>query len=148
MMLSSIRFAIANPLTIVIGVAIGFFAAILSPALSEFFMEQYESLRPVIKDWKITGTVTEGDDITLTGTMRKTRDCLLVPPVIARDLSGRPYNVETPMWRAKDASEDLQSWGPWRVVRGAGVTLKFTMVYMCGGSRPTIVSVGKHEAVM
>jgi hypothetical protein len=78
--------------------------------------------------------------------MRKVRDCLLIPPVVARDEKDRPYRLEASIWAHKDSSDTLQPWGPWRVVNGAGRSLRFSMIYMCGGNYPTIVAVGKYEA--
>jgi hypothetical protein len=103
-------------------------------------------MHPVITDWKIGAVAIDGADLVLTGTMRKTRDCLLIPPVVARDEKDRPYRLETQLWAHKDASTDVQNWGPWRVINGAGHSLRFTMTYMCGGNYPTIVAVGKYEA--
>jgi hypothetical protein len=136
-----------SPLAIFMGACAGLFTAILAPGLLDFGREQYENLRPVISDWKVTTADVVGDDLIIHGTMRKNRDCLLVPPVIARDLSGVPYLLESvTAWRSKDASMELQPWGPWIVKGGVGKKLKFTMVYMCGGNYPVVLSVGTYPA--
>ena len=142
MIIKSVQVAAKSPLVAVVGLTTGFFAALLAPAWWAFVVEQYDNLRPVITNWTITAVEVQGDDVILSGTMHKTRDCLLLPPPIARDASGKPYNIETPMWRPKDASTALQPFGPWIIQGAVGKQLTFSMVYMCRGNAPTIVHVG------
>jgi hypothetical protein len=133
----------SSPIAIAIGMFIGLFIVISVPGILDIGREQYEKLRPVISDWSVTSSDVVGDDVVLRGTMRKNRDCLLVPPVIARDLSGAPYLLESlTSWRSKDASDELQPWGPWLVRGGAGKKMKYVMVYMCGGNYPSVIEVG------
>lgn len=134
-----------SPLAIGIGLLVGLLMVTAAPGVMDYGREQYEKIRPVISEWKVTKAETDGDDITLSGTMLKNRDCLLVPPVIARDLAGTPYLLESlSSWRSKDASNEIQPWGPWTVRRGAGKKLSFVMVYMCGGNYPTVIAVGTY----
>jgi hypothetical protein len=133
-----------QPILLLAGVLIGFIIAFLSPAWITFVLEQYGNMHPVVRDWRVTEATVDGEDVTVSGVMRKTRDCLLVPPVIARDQRDKPYVVETPLWRNKDASPELQPFGPWKIVGGAGKRLTFVLVYMCGGNVPNIVTVGRY----
>lgn len=135
-----------SPIASMMGLVGGFVLAAASPGWWDIVRSWYEDLHPVVTDWQIGSVSIEGADVVLSGTMRKNRECLLVPPVVARDENDRPYRLEAPMWSHKDAAAELQTWGPWRVVNGAGRSLKFTMIYMCAGNYPTIVGVGKYEA--
>ena len=134
-----------SPIAIGFGAVFGVAFAISLPGIFDYGREKYEEVRPVVTDWKISNTFVDGEDLVLSGTMHKVRDCLLIPPPIARDSNGVPHKLTTSMWSPKDASSDLQTWGPWRVVGGAGKSMKFSMVYMCGVSRPTIIAVGSYE---
>jgi len=142
MIIKSVQVAAKSPIVAIVGLSFGFFAALLAPAWWAFVVEQYDQMRPVVTDWTVTSVEVQGDNIVLSGTMHKTRDCLLLPPPIARDAAGKPYNIETPMWRPKDAGPALQPFGPWIVQGAVGKQLTFSMVYMCGRDRPTIVQVG------
>ena len=139
----SVRFVASNPAMILFGVLFGFVAGAVLPVVSDVVFAWYDEIRPVITDWTITSAVREGDDIVIAGTMIKHRECLLIPPAIARGKNGDPYRLEpVTRWAAKDSSSAVQPWGPWRVYGAVGNRLTFTMVYMCGGARPSIVSVG------
>jgi hypothetical protein len=140
-----IKFIQSSPIAIAIGLLFGFLFMALAPAILDFGREQYERLRPVVSDWEVTNAKVDGDDLTVSGTMHKNRDCLLVPPVVARDLAGTPYLLESQLaWKSKDSSAALQPWGPWTVRNGAGKKLRFVMVYLCGGNYPSIIDVGTY----
>ena len=135
----------ASPVAIVMGLVAGLMAMTAMPGLMDFGREQYERLRPVITDWKVTESRIEADDLIVHGTMKKTRDCLLVPPAVARDVEGNAYLLESEAaWRPKDSSSELQPWGPWRVHGWTGQRLKFLMVYLCAGNTPTVIAVGSY----
>lgn len=141
-MISYIR---ASPIAVTFGLFIGLLAMLALPGVMDYGREQYEKLRPVIADWKVVEARAEQDDLVLHGTMLKTRDCLLVPPVIARDTAGQSYILESEArWQAKDASDEKQTWGPWRVRGAVGKKLKFLMVYICSGNTPTVIAVGTY----
>ena len=138
------RSLVEHPWTWLVGTLFGFLALGGAwPVWSDWMLDWRDETFPVITDWKVTQAVVEGEDVVLRGTMRKRRECLLVPPVIARDLGGVPYRLLAE-WRAKDSSPKTIPWGPWRIVAGAGRDLSFTMVYVCSGSRPNIVQVGSY----
>ena len=140
-----VRYVKEHYLTMAFGSLLGTALVFSAPALMDYGAEQYDQLRPVVRDWRVTEAFVNGQDVTLSGTMLKVRDCLLIPPPVARDDRGRPYAVETPMWRPKDALPIMQGWGPWTVLDGAGKRLRFSMVYLCSGARTTIVDVGSYE---
>ena len=138
------RSLVEHPRTWLVGVLVGFFVIGGAwPLWSDALLDWRDQKFPVITDWKVTQAVIEGEDVVLQGTMRKRRECLLVPPVIARDLGGVPYRLLAE-WRAKDSSPKTIPWGPWRIVAGAQRELAFTMVYVCSGGRPNIVQVGSY----
>ena len=139
------RSLVEHPRTWLVGVLVGFFVIGGAwPLWTDALLDWRDQKFPVITDWAITHAVVEGDDVVLRGTMRKRRECLLVPPVIARDTADVPYLLITGIWAAKDSSIMSQSWGPWRIVAGAQRHLSFTMVYLCAGGRPNIVQVGSY----
>ena len=139
------RSVVAHPWTWLVGALFGFLVlGGFWPVWSEWLLDWRDQKFPVITDWAVTHAVVEGDDVVLRGTMRKRRECLLVPPVIARDTADVPYLLITGIWAAKDSSIMSQSWGPWRIVAGAQRELAFTMVYVCSGGRPNIVAVGSY----
>jgi hypothetical protein len=144
MIFRATQYVTKQPAFLALGVVFGFVLAALFPAWSDYIYEQYNDARPVVKDWKVLEAHVEGNDLLLSGVMHKTRDCLLVPPAIARDNAETAYIVEADLWRAKDASLDLQPFGPWKVVGGAGRKLTFTLVYVCSGNHPTIVRIGNY----
>jgi len=138
------RSLVAHPWTWLVGALFGFLVLGGAwPVWSDWLLDWRDQKFPVITDWAVTHAVVEGDDVVLRGTMRKRRECLLVPPVIARDLAGVPYELLA-QGRARDSSQKTIPWGPWRIVAGAGRDLSFTMVYVCSGSRPNIVQVGSY----
>ena len=138
------RSVVEHPWTWLVGALFGFLALGGAwPVWSDWLLDVRDQRYPVITDWAVTHAVVEGEDVVLRGTMRKRRECLLVPPVIARDVGGVPYTLSAE-WRAKDSSAETIPWGPWRIVAGAGRALSFTMVYICAGNRPNIVAVGSY----
>ena len=140
-----ISFIRSSPVAVVLGLMGGVMMMTAVPGLLDYGREQYERLRPVITDWKVTKSLVEDDDLIVSGTMYKTRDCLLVPPAVARDADGIAYTLESEAaWRAKDASDEKQPFGPWRVHGGANKRLKFLMVYICAGNTPTVIAVGSY----
>ena len=138
------RSLVEHPWTWLVGALFGFLVlGGFWPLWSDWLLDWRDQRFPVITDWAVTHAVVEGEDVVLQGTMRKRRECLLVPPVIARDLVGAPY-VLLAEWRAKDSSAKVIPWGPWRIAYGARRDLSFTMVYICSGARPNIVAVGSY----
>lgn len=106
-----------------------------------------DRMTPVVTDWKVKTSSVEGPDLILSGTMVKNRDCIYLPPTLARDSTGLNRKVEImnptgPTTWAKD--DQPQVWGPWRVPDGAGKSLTFINVYLCGTGRPTIVELGTY----
>ena len=74
---------------------------------------------PVVKDFVIVGMVKEPEAVTISGYMRKARDCKFVG-VQASAISGG-YEVDVPLifLDAKNNNanrpQGTQSWGPWKV---------------------------------
>ena len=139
------RSLVEHPWTWLVGALFGFLVLGGAwPIWSDWLLDWRDQRFPVITDWAVTHAVVEGEDVVLHGTMRKRRECLLVPPVIARDTAGVPYLLLAGIWAAKDSSIKSLGWGPWRIVAGAQRELAFTMVYLCAGNRPNIVAVGSY----
>jgi hypothetical protein len=137
--------AARQPVTIIIGLLVGFIAAMVFPATKDLMQDSYNSWRPVVRDWKVDAEATVGGDVVLTGTMIKQRDCVYLPPTLARDQNGQNYIVESTSPTAGktwDADEAPQRWGPWTVRGAADKRLTFVIVYLCNGSNPTIVKLG------
>jgi hypothetical protein len=118
----------------------------MTPAMLDAGEMAYDRMRPVVVNWVVTDERSEGDDLILSGTMVKQRDCIFLPPTLARDMSsGRNYAVSSAAPTAGKtwaASSDPQSWGPWTVKGGAGKRLMFANVYICGDHRPSAVELG------
>jgi hypothetical protein len=118
----------------------------MTPAILEAGELAYDRMRPVAVNWVVTDERVEGDDLVLSGTMVKQRDCIFLPPTLARDLSnGRNYAVTSAAPTAGKtwaASRDPQAWGPWKVAGGAGKRLMFANIYVCGEHRPSAVELG------
>ena len=138
----------ASPLTAAFGAIIGFMLLLAMPAVLDLGREAYDTLRPVADHWTVTDAQIDGADAVLSGTMVKHRDCVYVPPTLARDAKGRNYQVTsaspTP-GKTWDASPYPQQWGPWRVSGGANMRLTFIVVYLCAGNTPTVVELGTWE---
>jgi hypothetical protein len=123
-----------------------FFIAVL-PIFVDYASMIQERMLPVISDWKITNSKIEGTDLIVSGTMRKNRDCIFLPPTLARDQNGLNHRVISKAsaggttWAADD---EPQQWGPWVVPDGAGKKLTFINVYLCG-SRPAIIELGEFK---
>jgi hypothetical protein len=118
---------------------------IFSDPLSDLGSRVYDVAQPVVTDWHVISAAHDGDDLVLTGTMIKRRNCTFVPPTLARDREGRNYAVISAAATAGKtwaASDDPQQYGPWRVVGGAGKRLTFLNVYLCGRSSPSVVELG------
>lgn len=134
---------IKHQMTAFVGLLFGFVVlGSLYPLWAEKILDLRDQVSPVITDWKITSAVEHGNDLILKGTMKKHRDCLHVPPPVARDSSGDVFPLTSILWAPKDAKDETQSWGPWIITDGAGRGLQFSMVYICAGSRPNIAIVG------
>ena len=125
-------------------------AMVMAPVLSDVGTGVYDQLRPVVEYWTVNDSKLDGDDLLLSGTMIKRRDCMFMPPTLARDTkTGRNFMVESgsptagKTWAASDYP---QAFGPWRVRGAAGKTLVFINIYSCGDSRPSAVELGVHVA--
>jgi len=120
------------------------------PIMSSVGTALYDTLRPVVTDWTVFNSEIDGADVLISGTLVKKRDCLFIPPTLARDIeTGRNYAVvsTSPTAGKTWASSDLpQAWGPWRVINGAGKTLMFINIYQCGNSQPVASELGLHVA--
>jgi hypothetical protein len=92
---------------------------------------------PVVIGFNVTEKRLEGGDLVISGYMVKQRDCVFLPPTIARDDEGTNYPVESASRLAGKTwprSDQPQHFGPWRV-RGVGDRrLQFFNVYDCGGA--------------
>lgn len=127
-----------------------FIGVALAPAMWNFVSEEYQFLNPVATQWKVLDQHVEGADLWLSGTMVKRRDCLYVPPPIARDSQGRSHRVISHSKTAGvpwDSTDQPQTFGPWQIDEGAGQFLTFAIVYVCAGNMPTIVELGTYAPI-
>jgi hypothetical protein len=136
-----------NVVPIAAGLLLSPFIVASLPILIDAGSALQDRLTPVVTDWVVTTSEIEGPDLILSGTMVKNRDCIYLPPTLARDSAGVNRRVEImnptgPTTWAKD--DQPQVWGPWRVPEGAGKSLAFINVYLCGTGRPTIIELGTY----
>lgn len=140
-----IAHAFRYPFAILAGAGMFLLAIVMSPGLMELGAATYDRVHPITSDWIITESHVDGADIVLSGTMLKNRNCVFVPPTVARDSAGQNYPVVSSSPTAGKtwaASGQPQRFGPWRVVGGAGKRLTFINVYVCGEGRPSILELG------
>ena len=90
---------------------------------------------PVNTDMTVTSVKVVGDDLYISGTITKRRDCTYVPPPRARDEKGSNLAVESrspavgSSWKSSDAP---QTFGPWVIQGGANAkTLTFYQEQSC-----------------
>jgi hypothetical protein len=134
-----------SPVIVFIGLIAGFAVAMGAHSLSDAGISLYDSFRPVATDWKVTNAGVIDDTLVLYGTMVKVRNCIFVPPTIARDSSGTNYQIESgshTSGKTWAAGHNPQKWGPWYVKGAVGKRLTFINVYLCGASRPVVVELG------
>jgi hypothetical protein len=139
----------AHPITAAVFTVIGFLAASLTPMWVDITRDVYDSLRPIITEWTVENAIQDGDDLVVSGTMIKHRDCVFVPPTMARDALGRNYTVfssSPTAGKSWAASGEPQHWGPWRVHGGIGKRLTFVNVYLCDGY-PSVIDLGVYGKI-
>jgi hypothetical protein len=123
-----------SPKSFTTGVLLGFLTVIFIIPIGDAVDATYDYLHPVVIEWRVTKVENVGDDVVLQGTMIKQRDCLYVPPTMARDQYGQNYVVESasPTAGVSWASgPEPQKWGPWIVRNAKGKTLAFSNTYVC-----------------
>jgi hypothetical protein len=134
-----------NWMVIVAGLLMAPFLIALAPIVFEAGGVLQDRMVPIISDWKVTDSKVEGADLIVSGVMTKNRDCVFLPPTLARDQAGLNHRVISTAnaggttWAA---DEQPQKWGPWKVPDGAGKNLVFVNVYLCGSGRPSIIELG------
>lgn len=116
-----------------------------SSPVSRLVTAWYDIHHPVVSAWTVTSSEVHGADVTLRGTMIRQRNCLFVPPTIARDSTGQNYAVQSSSptaGRSWGVSDAPQRWGPWVIPGGAGKPLTFANIYLCDEGRPKVVELG------
>ena len=91
-------------------------------------------LNPVKTDWQVLDHRFEGEDIMMSGTLIKLRDCSYLPPPRARDRFGNTYLVQSYSPTANlswSAQTVPQKWGPWRVIGAKNRVVEFYTVDRC-----------------
>ena len=142
LMLAPIRY----PFAAIVGAAFAGLSMVWVPWLAHTIEPV---LLPVNTDWHVTDARRDGNNLILTGTMRKRRDCVFLPPVIARDDSGQNYRLihASPNRGSNWASSaEPQKFGPWIVEGAAGKRLTFTSVSECHSLWPTFSELGTYDA--
>lgn len=134
-----------HPWTSMVFVLLGFLvASVTTTVWFEVARDIYDHFRPVVSDWRVIESSFVENDLVVSGVLTKNRDCLFVPPIIARDALGRNYTVTSTSPTANKSwvpSDKPQHWGPWRVPDGAGKKLDFVIFYLCEG-HPTASELG------
>lgn len=136
-----------NAVVIFIGLLLGPATLIIMPGVADIGNRAYDHIAPVIVEWRVTESRTVGEDLIVSGTMVKQRDCLFIPPTLARDEHGRNLLVlsTSPTAGKSWAADDKpQRWGPWQVVGGAGKRLTFINLYQCWHGTPTVSELGTY----
>lgn len=136
----------ANLGVITLGVVLGPVMLVTWPGFAEIGAKIYDRWNPVITDWVVTESRTDGEDLIVSGTMIKQRECVFIPPTLARDEHGRNLQVlsTSPTAGKSWASSDQpQRWGPWHVTGGAGKKLVFINLYQCWHASPTAMELGR-----
>lgn len=97
---------------------------------------------PVVRDWTVSSMTHVGNSVTMTGYVRKVRECRLIG-VLATDDDGREMWVSL-QDNAADQTlprpKDSQAWGPWRismVVPEQTGNVRFQAVHQCHSGWPT-----------
>lgn len=106
-------------------------------------------LLPVNTHWHVEVAQRDGDDLLVSGSMKKHRACVFLPPTIARDEDGNNYRVIHQSRNGGSSwapDEQPQRFGPWRVVGGAGKKLEFINVFQCHSLWPTFSELGDFDA--
>jgi hypothetical protein len=145
MIVNTVKAMKTSPVIVAVGLLAGFFIAMGTHSLIDAGIVLYDSYLPVAENWKVTNSGSIDDTLVLHGSMVKNRDCIFVPPTVARDSNGVNYTVESGSHTAGKtwgASDKPQLWGPWYIKGGIGKKLTFINVYLCGNSRPVIVELG------
>jgi hypothetical protein len=101
---------------------------------------------PVMKDWSVAQIVFDGEDVVLSGTMRKVRACEYEAPPRARTSDGDQLEVvsanvaATKTWAPADVP---QQYGPWRIKHGFGHRVEVYQVHRCHRLWLTFSMLGK-----
>lgn len=135
----------SNSVVIFIGILLGPVVLAMMPWIEDMSVRAYDKANPVIVDWMVTESRTVGEDLIVSGTMIKVRNCVFIPPTLARDEHGRNLQVlsTSPTAGKSWAADDKpQEWGPWQVVGGAGKKLTFINIYQCWHDAPTAMLLG------
>ena len=130
--------------SIIVGVS-GAFAFISTLHVAET-IEPY--LFPVIEEWSPIVTV-EGRDLVMTGTLRKVRPCVFLPPVRAKTATGVPLIVESSSNSANQTligDGDLHVFGPWRVRGSVGTKVIVYTEHQCHPMWDTHTVLGEVDA--
>lgn len=105
----------------------------------------FDSMNPVIHSWRPTSVLQDGDDIVVSGTMVKARDCPFIAPPMARLETGQNVPIASTSPTAGmtwDNSEKPQRFGPWRIPGGARHHVTIYLRHQCHALWSTVTEVG------
>lgn len=136
----------ALPWSLLISTAL-FFS--MMPTIASFVGSAFDSLFPVHSQWRVASTEVDGDDVIISGTMLKNRDCRYIPPPRARTLDGQNLKVTSSSPTAEitwmsDAKP--QNFGPWRIHGGARETVIVYQHHQCHFAWDTFTELGRVQA--
>ena len=125
---------------------VAFAIGVLAVAVVVQFLETH--FLPVKTDTVIRKAVI-GDDLWLTGTSVKRRNCQFIPPVRARTESGQNLYIvshnktATVSWMTGDGP---QNFGPWQIVNAKGHTVTIFQEFECHPFWNQFVEIAKVDA--
>ncbi len=137
-----------SPYAFVGGICIGLTAVVMAAPIWAGWVVAHNWAVPVVKKWRVETAVISGADVIFTGTLIKQRDCLFIPPVLARDQEGNPYAIVSnspTAGKSWGVSDTPQNWGPWKVSGGAGKRLDFIATYICSRTMPIMLDLGTYQ---
>lgn len=100
---------------------------------------------PVMTDWTITEARIEGNDLIVSGTVVKRRDCTYIPPPRALASDGAQLLVRSYSPTARiswPAGAGPQQFGPWRVINGANRDVQFFFQHSCHAAYDIVTPLG------
>lgn len=128
----------------VLGIMLGGLTLLLIPAIQR----AEQAFMPIKTDFKIVSAMVDGEDLLISGTAVKHRDCEYLPPTKATDLLTNKLllidtmsDTATVSWPPDDKARPF---GPWRVLKGAGRPLEFHQEFRCHFGWTSNVYLGRY----
>ncbi len=133
---------IRYPWSMVITFVIGLVSA---PIAVPFVGARLDAAFPPVREWRPLQVYSEGNDLYVSGVVTKARDCRYVPPPRAVTDRGEPLAVVSfapAAQQNRPAATIPYTFGPWKVLHGAGHVVNFYYEFDCVPFWSTFVSLG------